>query len=76
MRALFGDFELTDFEIAEIEHSAPVISIVRGTATVNGRGGTFECRWIRQTDDGGSAFGNKSGEWRLVFCSPSVWTRD
>ncbi len=75
MRARFDTSELTEFEITDIENCAPVIWVVRGTATVNGRGGLFECRWIFEDGDGNPAVGQRPGEWRLAFCSPSVWRR-
>lgn len=76
MRELFNAFELTDFAITDIENSAPVIWLARGTATVNDEHGSFECRWLLQDIDGNPALGKTSGEWRLVFCGPSIWRRD
>jgi len=76
MRELFDGFTLTDFDVAEVENSAPAIWLSRGTATVNGESGTFECRWLIEDDDGNLGYGDESANWRLVFCSPSVWRRD
>jgi hypothetical protein len=75
MRELFTSFELTEFDITDIVNSAPVIWQARGSATVNGESGSFECRWMFQDVDGHPAFGSESGEWRLMFCWPSIWTR-
>ena len=73
MRGIFEFFDLTEFEITELENKAPVIWIARGTAVVNGKTGAFECRWTREIDDGGFDERFDTSPWRLVFCDPSVW---
>lgn len=75
MRARFEPFELLDYEIIEIDHSTPVIAVARGTATVNGRTGSLECRWCREDEMGQPSMDPTTGKWRLVFPSPAVWTQ-
>ena len=73
LREVFDSCDLTEFEVAELEHCAPAIWLTRGTAVMNGSEGTFECRWLLEDADGKSGFGSGAAEWRLVFCDPSVW---
>jgi hypothetical protein len=75
LRSRFDGFLLTQFEVTELENDAPAIWLTRGTATVNGEIGAFECRWILEEDDGTTGFGSETAEWRLVFCDPSIWRR-
>jgi hypothetical protein len=75
MRGQFDVFELQDYQIIELENSAPAIWLTRGVATMNGEAGTFECRWVLEDDDGNGAFGQAGGTWRLVFCDPTIWRR-
>ena len=76
LRQAFDGFTLTEFEIAELENSAPAIWLTRGTAVVNGDSGTFECRWLSEEENGDSGFGSPTANWCLVFCDPTVWRRD
>ena len=76
MRESFTPFILTDFEVTELENSAPPIWFARGTAVVNGDRGNFECRWLIEKEDGTGGFGSPSAQWRLGFCDPTVWRRD
>ena len=73
LREVFDFCNLTEFEVDELEHRAPAIWLTRGTAVMNGRRGTFECRWLLEDADGSSGFASDAAEWRLVFCDPSVW---
>ena len=73
LREVFDCCHLTEFEVDELEHRAPVIWLTRGTAVMNRRLGTFECRWLLEDADGNSGFGSVAAEWRLVFCDASVW---
>ena len=75
MREAFDGAILSGFRVTELENTAPAIWLSRGVATVNGSGGTFECRWILEETDGGFGYGSDSALWRLVFCGPSVWRR-
>ncbi|MEV0650168.1 hypothetical protein AB0I28_33405 [Phytomonospora sp. NPDC050363] len=74
LRQDFDGFQLAEFCIVGLEAEAPAIWISRGSATVNGRAGAFECRWALEAEDGSLGFGVDSAEWRLVFCSPVIWS--
>ena len=76
MRQAFDHSSLTDFEVTELENSAPALWLVRGRAVVNCDPGSFECRWLIEDEDGNPGYGSPSANWRLVFCDPSVWRRD
>ena len=73
LRDRFEGYELQDFEVQQVENSAPAVWIARGAATVNGVPGSFECRWISENSEGRSGFGDETAEWRLL-CAPSIWT--
>lgn len=73
LRKQFDGFDLSEYEITELENSAPAIWLARGTATVNGNAGTFECRWLVEEPDGTFGFGSDSAVWRLAFCEPWIW---
>lgn len=76
MRESFDLFELTDFTITEIVNDAPVVWLVRGEGIVDGEQGHFECRWLLQDEERKPVFDMDAAEWRLVFCSPTVWRKD
>lgn len=67
----FEGHELQDFEVRQVENSAPAVWIARGSATVNGVPGAFECRWISEEPEGRSGFGDETTEWRLL-CASSI----
>ena len=77
LRGLFESTTLSDFRVTALENTAPAIWETRGVATVNGKSGTFECRWTIEEADGTSGYGSNSGQWHLVFCDPySIWHVD
>ena len=76
MRERFESWTLEDFEILGLDNSALAVWVSRGTAEVNGEAGSFECRWVRQREDGFAAIGEEPGDWRLTDCSPTVWKPD
>lgn len=73
LRDLFDGFRLDDFKINEIENTAPAIWLARGTASVNGKPGDFECRWVSEDRAGQIAYGVDDAKWKLVLCDPGVW---
>lgn len=73
LREDFDGCDLSEFEVIELENSAPALWLTRGTAVMNGKHGLFECRWRLEEQDGNSGFGSASSEWRLVFCDSRVW---
>jgi hypothetical protein len=73
LRDRFDGYELEDFEVQQVENSAPAVWIARGTATVNGTPGSFECRWVSEDPEGRSGFASDAAEWRLL-CTPSIWS--
>jgi hypothetical protein len=75
LRGVFKGFTLSEFQVTELENTAPAIWLSRGQATVNDSPGTFECRWTLEEADGGFGYGSDSALWRLVFCDPTVWRR-
>ena len=71
----FSFFDLEDFEVLDVAHQGPVIWIARGTATVRGDSGSFECRWVREDEAGKAALPSRAGSPRLVFCDPTVFKK-
>ncbi len=77
LRETFEHTNLSDFRVTELENTAPAIWLTRGEATVNGKSGTFECRWVIEETDGSVGYGSDSAKWYLVFCDPLiVWHAD
>lgn len=74
LRERFDNFNLSSFQVAELENSVPAIWVTRGEAMVNDRLGRFECRWTIEEADGSLGWGSDTAEWRLVFCDPdAIW---
>ncbi len=56
LRDRFEGYELQDFEVQQVENSAPAVWIARGAATVNRVPDSFDCRWISEDPEGRSGF--------------------
>lgn len=76
-KRIYEGARLGEFEITEVECPQACVAVIRGTATINGKSGPIEIRWICEGADGCLAKpGDTDAKWVLAIYPPDSFIRD
>ncbi|WP_147441619.1 hypothetical protein [Mycetocola lacteus] len=70
---LYREFNLTDFTINQINHTAACVALVITDLRVNGDLKSVELRWVHSNDQGETTLPGQGGSWHLAPYGPTMF---
>jgi hypothetical protein len=73
VREAYAMFELTAFDVCQLDYTAPAVCELHAEVQVNGTSEAVVLRWIREDDSGGPVPNTLPGHWRLFMWRPDTF---